>query len=119
MALREEGRSYSLPGFPKKEKKINKAKTRLLLYVGPHSPVLLLSRIKQCCGSKSGRISIILQDPDLYPVQTNVRINYIFSANFQYAVNNTENYDTMTLMRRKIKQSLHFIVYYLTVGTSE
>jgi hypothetical protein len=54
LALREEGRSYSLPGFPKKEKSINKAKNKITV-VGPHPllflkmfhvPSLVLSRIK-------------------------------------------------------------------------
>ncbi len=33
-------------------------------------------------------------DPDLYPFQPNVKINYTFSRKFQYAVKNSENYDT-------------------------
>jgi hypothetical protein len=40
-------------------------------------------------------------DPDLYSFQGNVKINF---KKFKYPVQNTENYDTLTLMR-KIKQS--------------
>jgi hypothetical protein len=40
----------------------------------------------QCWGSGSGWIGIILADPnpDLYPFQPNVKLNYTFPRKFQY-----------------------------------
>jgi hypothetical protein len=44
--------------------------------------------------SRSARISITLADPDPIPFQTNIKLNFTFSRNSQYAVQNIENYDT-------------------------
>ncbi len=48
----------------------------------------------QCCGSGSGRIRIILSDPDRhsgYQFQANI---YLFFISFRYTVKNPENSDT-------------------------
>ncbi len=52
--------------------------------------------INQCSDSGSGRIGIILLDPDPYPFQPNVKVNYTgtFLRKFLYNVQNIESYDT-------------------------
>ncbi len=46
----------------------------------------------QCSDTGSGRIGIILPDPDLF--QPNVKLNYNFPRKFKYNVQNMESYDT-------------------------
>jgi hypothetical protein len=44
------------------------------------------------------RIQIGIQGlpiPDTYPFEPNVKLNYTFSRNLQYTVQNIENYDTI------------------------
>ncbi len=50
--------------------------------------------LNQCSDSGSGRIGIILPDPDPYLFQPNVKVNYTFPRKFQYNVQNIESYDT-------------------------
>ncbi len=33
-------------------------------------------------------------DPEPYPIEPNVKLNFTFSREFQYTVQNTENFDT-------------------------
>jgi hypothetical protein len=49
----------------------------------------------QCSGgSGSGRIGIILADPDTCPFQLNGKLNYTLSRKFQNTVQNIEIVDT-------------------------
>ncbi len=48
--------------------------------------------ISQYCGPGSGRIGIVLTDPD--PFQPKVNLNYTFSRKFQNTVQIIENYIT-------------------------
>jgi hypothetical protein len=58
---------------------------------------LINSGFIQCCESGSGRIGIILPDPDLYPFRLTVKTKdkvCFLSRKFHYAVQNAEIYYT-------------------------
>jgi hypothetical protein len=66
-----------------------------------HTNIEIFDTKKRCCGPGSGRIGIILADPDPYPFQPNIQLKNTFFGIFSLCIQknlnlyqNIENYST-------------------------